>query len=190
MEQDNMNNSTMNQGRMSRHLPSDQVQRRPMLGFIEAVKICFMKSFEFKGRARRSELWWFVLFTVLLGLASKFLDHALYALFGFEFVKVLSDILIFIPGMAVIFRRMHDVGHSGWWAGAFYLLVFGDLVVSYFVPWCSAESLVRASGSGATVVAIGRLLSLVLSLVVLAFTLYDSDVEDNKYGASPKYYFV
>ena len=33
----------------------------PQLGFMDAVKICLKKYFDFKGRARRSEYWWFML---------------------------------------------------------------------------------------------------------------------------------
>ena len=33
----------------------------PMMSFMESIKICLAKAFTFKGRARRSEFWWFVL---------------------------------------------------------------------------------------------------------------------------------
>ena len=36
-------------------------QVKPQMGFVEAIKTCFQKYANFKGRARRSEFWWFYL---------------------------------------------------------------------------------------------------------------------------------
>lgn len=41
------------------------VIRPPPLTFVEAVRTCFQKYIDFTGRAKRSEYWYFVLFTVL-----------------------------------------------------------------------------------------------------------------------------
>ena len=38
----------------------------PIMGFGQAVKTCFKKYFDFKGRARRSEYWWFNLFNCIV----------------------------------------------------------------------------------------------------------------------------
>jgi len=60
---------------------------------------------DFSGRARRKEYWMFFLFnTIFAGVASA-IDPALYAIY------VLA---LFIPGLAVGVRRLHDVGKSGW----------------------------------------------------------------------------
>lgn len=42
---------------------------------------------------------------------------------------VLSGALLFVPSLAVIVRRLHDVGKSGWW----YLICFVPLGVFYFL---------------------------------------------------------
>jgi len=39
--------------------------------FQEAVKTCFNKYAEFKGRASRSEFWWFVLFYAIANLVAN-----------------------------------------------------------------------------------------------------------------------
>jgi len=66
----------------------------------------------FEGRARRSEYWYFVLFNFLISLALTFLDEALGLLeFGTNTVYSLA---VMIPSLAVLVRRMHDVGKSGW----------------------------------------------------------------------------
>ena len=68
--------------------------------FSESVSTCFRKYATFEGRASRSEYWWFVLFSAVLG-AIPALD-------------AIAGIVLFIPGMAVCCRRLHDRGKSGW----------------------------------------------------------------------------
>ncbi len=42
------------------------------VSFGEAIKICFNKYADFEGRARRSEFWWWQLFTFLVGFSVGF----------------------------------------------------------------------------------------------------------------------
>jgi len=96
----------------------------------------------FRGRARRKEYWGYVLFyTILLivvagiglgfdsttgNLASQEIPSATMIAVG------LFVLATFIPGLALIVRRQHDIGLSGW----FYLLVLvpylGGLIVFVF----------------------------------------------------------
>ena len=68
------------------------------------------KYAEFKGRSRRSEYWYFTLFSVLISLALNGLDFA----FHTEYIDSLYSLAVLIPGLAVGVRRMHDVNKSGW----------------------------------------------------------------------------
>lgn len=83
--------------------------------FFEAIRVCFKKAFVFSGRASRSEYWWFILFSILLG--------AVAGLIGFELtgVSAVVSLVLFFPSLAVAIRRMHDVKRSGWWIGSLYL---------------------------------------------------------------------
>lgn len=71
------------------------------MGFASAVKSCFSKYATFSGRACRSEYWWWVLFTLIFSFI--------------PIVNIITGILFLLPGLAVIVRRLHDTGHSGWW---------------------------------------------------------------------------
>ena len=76
----------------------------------------------FKGRASRSEYWYFVLFNVIfsivLGFVSGIVDlPILYTIYSFA---------LLIPSIAVAVRRMHDVGKSGW----FILIPIYDLILA------------------------------------------------------------
>lgn len=87
------------------------------MGFFGAIKSCFSKYATFSGRARRSEYWWFVLLNLILSFI--------------PIVNIIWGLIVFIPGIAVCVRRLHDTGRSGWWLLlAFVPLV--NLVVIYF----------------------------------------------------------
>ncbi|QKY68399.1 DUF805 domain-containing protein [Lentibacillus sp. CBA3610] len=83
----------------------------------------------FTGRARRTEYWMFVLFNFIILLLISILE-AIMALPGV--LSTLYSLAVFLPGLAVVVRRLHDSGQSGLWvligfvpvAGAIVLLVF------------------------------------------------------------------
>ena len=58
-----------------RHAQAAPYNSAPSMGFIGAIKTCFSKYVDFKGRARRPEYWWWVLFNVLVGLALGIIDR-------------------------------------------------------------------------------------------------------------------
>ncbi|MDZ7900208.1 MAG: DUF805 domain-containing protein [Arcicella sp.] len=66
----------------------------------------------FNGRARRSEYWFFTLFNTIAMIALVILA----AIIGnFGFILVLIYLLgIIVPLFALITRRLHDIGKSGW----------------------------------------------------------------------------
>ncbi len=67
----------------------------------------------FEGRARRSEYWYFVLFSIIISIALIFVDGALGSEIGI--VGLVFSLGTLIPSIAVAVRRMHDVGKSGWY---------------------------------------------------------------------------
>lgn len=84
--------------------------------FMESVKYCFNHYARFRGRARRPEFWYFVLFNFLASLVLSVVDGML---FGFEddvsVFNSLYSLAVFVPSIAVGARRLHDTGRSGWW---------------------------------------------------------------------------
>ena len=89
------------------------------MSFIEAVKSCFSKYACFKGRARRSEYWYFSLFNYLVTIAVTILIVVLISAGGEDVAGILTilytifSFAIILPGIAVSVRRLHDVGRSG-----------------------------------------------------------------------------
>ena len=85
------------------------------ISFVEAVKLFFTRYTDFKGRSRRSEYWWFTLFNIIV-------SSVLSAIVP-DFAWIWS-LVVLVPGIAVVVRRLHDVGKSGW----FYLWILLPLV--------------------------------------------------------------
>lgn len=72
---------------------------------------------DFKGRARRTEYWTFVLFNVIFSIVAMIIDNVLGTAIegvGYGPVYGLYVLALLIPGLAVAVRRLHDVGKSGW----------------------------------------------------------------------------
>ncbi|MGA5657491.1 DUF805 domain-containing protein [Rahnella contaminans] len=66
----------------------------------------------FSGRARRREYWWFTLFNGLISMGVTLIA----LLFGDDgIISTLYSLFALLPGLAVMVRRNHDTGYSGWW---------------------------------------------------------------------------
>ncbi|PQA92984.1 hypothetical protein B0A69_12525 [Chryseobacterium shigense] len=74
---------------------------------------------DFTGRARRTEYWMYILFNLIFAIIAAVLDNLLGLKFNQEipygFIYLIYGLATFIPGLAVMVRRLHDVDKSGWW---------------------------------------------------------------------------
>ena len=89
------------------------------------------KFADFNGRARRKEYWMWTLYCTIILLISMALDNLFGLTFellgedlGYGWLYLIFGIIQFIPGLAVVVRRLHDVGKSGW----YYLIVLIPLI--------------------------------------------------------------
>lgn len=73
---------------------------------------CIDNYFKFEGRARRKEIWGFMVFAAVFYMILLFIVSL-----GWFSDKALLFYLLFllIPQLAVNMRRLHDLGLSGWW---------------------------------------------------------------------------
>lgn len=110
------------------------------MSFAGAIKTCFKKCFTISGRARRSEMWYFVLFGTLI-LTPLYMMASVAALQGneeavlaFYGIYVLAALALVVPDFTVRVRRLHDTGRSGWNLLWILLPVIGAIVLLiYFV---------------------------------------------------------
>ena len=83
-----------------------------------------LKNFaDFNGRARRKEYWMFTLFNMIFAVVAIILDSILGIGFegiGYGPLYLIYTLVVFIPGLAVLVRRLHDVGKSG---GMFFIVL-------------------------------------------------------------------
>lgn len=117
--------------------------------FLDALK----NYVNFTGRATRQQYWMYILFYIVFYFIAVMLDINLGQFDEEEMTGFISTIYTFgllLPTIAILARRLHDIGRSSWWI----LLI-----------------LIPVAGS----------------LVILIFTLIDSQKGENEYGMSLKY---
>lgn len=174
-----------------------------MMDPVAAVKTCFKKYFDFKGRARRSEFWWFVLFVLIVSSVLSYFGM-LSPIVGY--VSMAFGLAVLIPELAVLCRRLHDTGRGSWWVvllvllWAGYLGSFATLIGSNFTALAESTNpqdvmaiaremadSVQASPGLATTLVLCSLCAIILIIILIIFAVKDSNWGENKYGPSPKY---
>jgi uncharacterized membrane protein YhaH (DUF805 family) len=91
---------------------------------------CFKQYADFSGRARRKEYWMFALFYWLALFVILFIVGAIINIgepaerhpgdlgggaASVGFLMIVFILATFTPSLAVLVRRLHDTGRSGWW---------------------------------------------------------------------------
>ncbi len=105
------------------------------MNFVEAIASGFRNYVNFSGRAARSEFWFWTLFAFIVGIVAGILDTAIF-LDGEELsgpISKITTVVLFLPGLAVLFRRLHDIDRTGWW----WLIAF--TIIGFFLLiywWC------------------------------------------------------
>ncbi len=106
------------------------------MSFQDAIRTCLSKYATFSGRARRSEFWWFVLFTVLVSAALNVVDRAIFGIAPdgrpVSILNALFSLAVLLPTIAVGVRRLHDLDRTGWWYLLILIPVLGALILLFF----------------------------------------------------------
>jgi uncharacterized membrane protein YhaH (DUF805 family) len=100
--------------------------------YLDALK----KYAVFNGRSHRKAYWLFVLFNMLIAIGLAIVD-SMAGTFdqetGFGLFGALYALAVFLPGLAITVRRLHDTSRSGWWALLVLIPVLGALVLIVFM---------------------------------------------------------
>jgi uncharacterized membrane protein YhaH (DUF805 family) len=100
------------------------------MSFGAAISSFFSKYATFSGRARRSEFWFAVLFTTLVSVAISIVWPGSEIVINDVTIQQSSvpsnlwQLAIFVPSLALSWRRLHDVGR----AGTYYLFILIPIV--------------------------------------------------------------
>lgn len=96
--------------------------------FVESIKVCFTKYADFKGKADKSEFWWWALFNFIAGICLGIIDERLSLAFS---------VATLIPYIAVSTRRLHDVDKSGWMQLIGLIPIIGWILI---IIWLAQDS--------------------------------------------------
>ncbi|MEV1285527.1 DUF805 domain-containing protein [Micromonospora sp. NPDC049679] len=104
---------------------------------VDAIKSVLSQYAGFGGRARRSEYWWFFLFTLILSIVAGILDGALGTDIGSDpsstgVIGIIVSLALLLPGLAVTVRRLHDTDRSAWWLLIGLVPLVGGIVLLVF----------------------------------------------------------
>ena len=122
-----------------------------IISFSNAIKNFFKNWANYRGRASRSEYNWSVLFIIIsqfifsiisvvlllflsISESSNFLFYIflcvniIFQLFSFLFLVVLI-----IPSITILIRRLHDIGYSGWHYLIYFVITFLIELVCYII---------------------------------------------------------
>ena len=143
------------------------------MNFPQSVSTCFKKYLDFKGRASRSEFWYFFLFYIITSFLVGWVIGSFVALLGGSvnvLLVVLSVVFIalFIPALSVTVRRFHDFGVSGWMYCAF----IHPLMISGYIQ--------DTQPSLAGIIKLGTL------VVFCVYVSQKPNKRKNKFGSLPK----
>ena len=91
---------------------------------------CWKQYADFSGRARRKEYWIFSLINYIIIfflyiLQIVMIESTLWLIFPIIFF--LYAVAVFLPGLAVNIRRLHDIGKSGWWYLIYLIPIIGAI---------------------------------------------------------------
>ena len=100
------------------------------MSFVDAIQSGFRNYFNFRGRASRREFWFWVLFTILLGLVVSTIESVIWPAedFSGDWMQEISNLSVqptpisnflsfalLVPNLSMTARRFHDAGFSAKW---------------------------------------------------------------------------
>jgi len=106
------------------------------MNFIEAITSGFQNYFNFSARAQRSAYWYWVLFAVLASIVVTLIDAVAFPRMQISPITGLTQAILFVPGLSVGVRRLHDIDRTGWWLLLFLIPLIGAIVL--IIWFCSA----------------------------------------------------
>lgn len=104
---------------------------------VGAVKLFFSNYVNFKGRSTRSEYWWVILASFILGFVLGIFNVITMdkttvpptPSTAYYIILAIICLATLVPSLSLCIRRLHDVGKSGW----FLLIAFVPLVGSIYL---------------------------------------------------------
>ena len=165
---------------------------------IDAIATCYRKSFHKRGRASRSEFWWFALYYLVLEAAFELLvqdrtPHTPPSLAAglLAVVGGLFAVYSFFPFVSAEVRRLHDVDRSGWWLVASLLMAalseaaLGVDVMSALATHRLRQFVRVLMHGGHWGLTFALFATVAINITVFIFLVLPGTPGDNRYGPDP-----
>lgn len=137
----------------------------PMINLVNAIKLGFKNYRNFSGRSRRSEYWWFCLFTQLIA-----------PIVGIPIIGWPIFLIAAFPQIPLATRRLHDIGESGW-----YQLVYISVMI-----FLQSKILLSDVSSGGAKTYIPLLGAIAFTIIWIMWMVEKGNKGPNKYGPDPR----
>ncbi len=147
----------------------------------EAVQTCFSKYADFKGRAVRSEFWWFVLAYIIGAI--------IVSLLGIYILSLLYGLALFLPLSAAGARRLQDTGRNGF---LIFIPTGISLVMQFLLPGperldpndpaAIAEAVAQTNWG---LIGLLSIVQLILTILFIWWLSQPGDPDTNDYGPPP-----
>lgn len=158
--------------------------------FLTAIKLFFANYVNFRGRSTRAEYWFACLF---MFIASMVLS--VFSFVGLSFLTSLFALAVFLPSLAICFRRFHDAGYSGWLVIILYIasflgvgLIYGPMLSTLIEyandPIGLQRALIPYMSNHFGTIGIGAVI-MIAAAVWQLIILVKPSAPDNKYGPDP-----
>lgn len=104
--------------------------------YLLAYVSAWQRYFDFTGRSTRKEFWLFFLLHFVVTVLFIAVD-IYFPQFGWG--DLIYGVVSFIPMVAIIVRRLHDSGRTGWWGWVFVVPVIGPFWLIYLLALASQD---------------------------------------------------
>ena len=110
------------------------------VSFTQSVPLFYNNFANFSGRSSRGAYWWWILASYIIAYSIAFCEAFSGGAYDydneFSVISSLFTLVNIIPNIALVTRRLHDVGRSGWW----YLIVITVIGIIPFLYWVCTVS--------------------------------------------------
>jgi uncharacterized membrane protein YhaH (DUF805 family) len=96
--------------------------------------------FSFRGRINRAKYWLALLVFLVADIALGLVGWLLVNGVAFQILSFAVNLAVFIAGIAVCIKRLHDRDRSGWWLLLFYVGPVAVALIGRFIFWAAADT--------------------------------------------------
>lgn len=148
---------------------------------VASVRSTAVRSFDFIGRARRLDFFHYWLGTMIAGLLGEaIIDYAAQGRRAEIYATLAMKLIFSVPVPALLARRLHDFGRTGWWALMALPLVAASSYKTLLVNF-------HAYGPDAwPALGIWEAPLVVCAVLMLATIVVPGDDGPNRYGHDPR----